>query len=181
MFTTASSRALPYFQIVHPMFLSSRTLLSGWPHCTWNVGSLTPWKNTTDQVSQGVCDILEPAADTIEPVVQSRLLSHRQLQPGSSDWPRDSLVGQISSPPHGYVAWARYVLQTHRDVLQAAGVYEAIFASMFDYGSIPPSWVRGVMEFWDVSRNTCWIGPEECTITLWELQAVSGLPLFGHR
>ncbi|KAL0924035.1 hypothetical protein M5K25_004837 [Dendrobium thyrsiflorum] len=104
-------------------------------------------------VSWGTCDILEPAADTAEPVGQSGLLSHRQLQSTPLEWPRDSTVGRVQSPVSGYVHWARYVLQAHRSTLQTAGIYEAVYASLFDYGRLPSSW------------------PE----------TVSGLPVFGHH
>ncbi|KAL0903221.1 hypothetical protein M5K25_027581 [Dendrobium thyrsiflorum] len=53
---------------------------------------------TIDQISWGMCDILQPAADTVEPVGQSRLQSHRQLHLTTLEWPRDSPVRQIASP-----------------------------------------------------------------------------------
>ncbi|KAL0928553.1 hypothetical protein M5K25_000446 [Dendrobium thyrsiflorum] len=121
-----------------------------------------------------------PAADVLEPVGQSGLLSHRQLQSAPLEWPRDSVVGRVQSPVSGYVCWARYVLQAHRGTLQEAGIYEAVYTSLFDYGRLPTSWARGLVEFWDASRGTCWVGAEELTLTLSDLQMVSGLPVFGH-
>ncbi|KAL0929032.1 hypothetical protein M5K25_000972 [Dendrobium thyrsiflorum] len=84
------------------------------------------------------------------------------------------------SPVNGYVCWARYVLQAHRGTLQEAGIYEAVYASLFDYGHLPTSWARGLVEFWDASRGTYWVGAEELTLTLSDLQTVSGLPVFGR-
>ncbi|KAL0907464.1 hypothetical protein M5K25_021877 [Dendrobium thyrsiflorum] len=92
--------------------------------------------------------------------------------------PLESSVAQ--SPVSGYVCWARYVLQAHRGTLQEAGIYEAVCASLFDYGRLPTSWARGLVEFWDTGRGTCWVGAEELTLTLSDLQMVSGLPVFGH-
>ncbi|KAL0921484.1 hypothetical protein M5K25_008561 [Dendrobium thyrsiflorum] len=115
-------------------------------------GEYHPVESSIAPVSWGTCDILEPAADTVEPVGQSGLLSHRQLQFGPLEWPRDSTVRRVQSPVSGYVHWARYVLQAH----------------------------RGLVEYWDAGRGTCWIGAEEFTVTLSDLQTVSGLPGFGH-
>ncbi|KAL0907455.1 hypothetical protein M5K25_021867 [Dendrobium thyrsiflorum] len=143
-------------------------------------GEYHPLESSVAQVGWGTCDVLVPAADTVEPVGQSGLLSHRQLQSAPLEWPRDSAVGRVQSPVSGYVCWARYVLQAHRSTLQAAGIYEAVYASLFDYGRLPTSWARGLVEFWDASRSTCWVGAEELTLTLSDLQTVSGLPVFGH-
>lgn len=143
-------------------------------------GVYNPLDKTVDNISHGLCDILQPAADILKEAGQSRLLSHRQLHSNSLEWSRDSSVGQAPRLPRGFVAWARYVLQVHKHTLQAAGVYEAVYISMFDYARIPHSWARGVIEFWDSDSNTCWVGPEEISITLWDLQTLSGLPVFGH-
>ncbi|KAL0904817.1 hypothetical protein M5K25_026972 [Dendrobium thyrsiflorum] len=118
--------------------------------------------------------------DTVEPVGQSSLLSHRQLQSTPLEWPRDSSVGQIQSPVSGYVSWARYVFQVHRGTLQEAGIYKAVYASLFDYGRLPASMAHGLVEFWDAGRGSCWVGAEELTLTLSDLQTVSELPVFGH-
>ncbi|KAL0910374.1 hypothetical protein M5K25_021350 [Dendrobium thyrsiflorum] len=115
-------------------------------------GEYHPLESSIAPVSWGTCDILEPAADTVEP-----------------------------SPVSGYVHWARYVLQAHKSTLQTAGIYKAVYASLFDYGRLPSSWARGLVEFWDAGRGTCWIGAEEFTVTLSDLQTVSGLPVFGHH
>lgn len=91
------------------------------------------------------------------------------------------MIGRIASPLDGYATWARYILQTHKHTLQEARVYGVVYASLFDYGSLSPSWVRGVAEYWDPKNNTCWISTEELTISLWDLQAVSGLLIFDNR
>ncbi|KAL0922687.1 hypothetical protein M5K25_006694 [Dendrobium thyrsiflorum] len=138
-------------------------------------GEYHPLESSIAPVSWGTCEILEPAVDTAEPVGQSGLLSHRQLQSAPLEWPRDSTVGRVQSPVSGNVHWARYALQAHRRI------YEAVYASLFDYGRLPSSWARGLVEFWDAGRGTCWIGAEEFTVTLSDLQTVSGLPVFGHH
>ncbi|KAL0913167.1 hypothetical protein M5K25_016606 [Dendrobium thyrsiflorum] len=144
-------------------------------------GEYHPLESSVVQVGWGICDVLAPVADTVEPVSQSSLLSHRQLQSAPLEWPRDSTFGQVQSPVSGYVCWARHVLQVHRGTLEEAGIYEAVYASLFDYGRLPTSWARGLAEFWDASRGTFWVGAEELTVTLSDLQTVSGLPVFGHR
>ncbi|KAL0909760.1 hypothetical protein M5K25_020657 [Dendrobium thyrsiflorum] len=144
-------------------------------------GEYHPLESSVAQVGWGTRDILEPTADTVESVGQSSLLSHRQLQPTPLEWPRDSTFGGVQSPVSGYVYWAQYVLRVHRGTLQEAGIYEAVYASLFDYGRLPTSWARGLAEFWDTSRSTFWVGAEELTVTLSDLQTVSGLPVFGHR
>ncbi|KAL0925857.1 hypothetical protein M5K25_004228 [Dendrobium thyrsiflorum] len=143
-------------------------------------GEYHPLESSVAQVGWGTCDVLVPAADVLEPVGQSGLLSHRQLQSAPLESPRDSVVGRVQSPVSGYVCWARHVLQAHRGTLQEAGIYEAVYASLFDYGRHPTSWARGLVEFWDTGRGTCWVGAEELTLTLSDLQMVSGLPVFGH-
>ncbi|PKU80826.1 hypothetical protein MA16_Dca009237 [Dendrobium catenatum] len=94
---------------------------------------------------------------------------------------RTQRVGRIQSPVSGYVYWARYILQAHRETLRTAGIYEAVYISLFDYGRLPTSWARGLVEFCDVGRSTFWIGAEELTVTFSDLQTVSGLPVFGHN
>ncbi|KAL0918978.1 hypothetical protein M5K25_011034 [Dendrobium thyrsiflorum] len=132
-----------------------------------------PLESSVVQVGWGICDVLAPVADTVEPVSQSSLLSHRQLQSAPLEWPRDSTFGQVQSPVSGYVSWARHVLRAHRDTLEVARIYEAVYASLFDYRRLPTSWARGLAEFWDVSRGTFWVGAEELT-------TFSRLPVFGH-
>ncbi|KAL0919501.1 hypothetical protein M5K25_011596 [Dendrobium thyrsiflorum] len=144
-------------------------------------GEYHPLESSVVQVSWGICDVLAPAADTVEPVTQSSLLSHRQLQSAPLEWSRDSTFGQVQSPVSGYVSWARYILRVHRGALQEAGIYEAFYASLFDYGRLPTSLARGLAEFWDAKRGTFWVGAEELTVTLSDLHTVSGLPIFGHR
>ncbi|KAL0910236.1 hypothetical protein M5K25_021196 [Dendrobium thyrsiflorum] len=115
-------------------------------------GEYHPLESSVAQIGWGTCDVLEPAADTVE-----------------------------SSPVSGYICWAQYVLWEHRGTLQEAGIYEAIYASLFDYGRLPTSWARGLAEFWDASRSTFWVGAAELTVTLSDMQTVSGLPIFCHR
>ncbi|KAL0924902.1 hypothetical protein M5K25_005762 [Dendrobium thyrsiflorum] len=144
-------------------------------------GEYHPLESSVAQVGWGTCDVLEPAADTVESVGLSSLLSHLQLQPTPLEWPRDSTFGEVQSPVSGYVYWAQYVLRVHIGTLQEAGIYESVYASLFDYGRLSTSWARGLAEFWDTSGSTFWVGAEELTVTLSDLQTVSGLPVFGHH
>ncbi|KAL0911146.1 hypothetical protein M5K25_019262 [Dendrobium thyrsiflorum] len=100
-------------------------------------------ESSVAQVGWGTCDILAPAADTVEHVGQSGLLSHRQLQSAPLEWPRDYIW--TSSEP---------------------GQRLHLLGSLRTSGT--------------PSRGTCWVGAEELTLTLTDLQTVSGLPVFGH-
>ncbi|KAL0928626.1 hypothetical protein M5K25_000532 [Dendrobium thyrsiflorum] len=41
------------------------------------------------------------------------------------------------------------------------------------------SWLQSIIEHWDRATNTCWVGPNEMTITLWDLYTIYGLPILG--
>ncbi|KAL0918144.1 hypothetical protein M5K25_010135 [Dendrobium thyrsiflorum] len=100
-------------------------------HC----GEYHPLESSVAQVGWGTCDVLATAADTVEPVGQSSLLSH-------------------------------------------PGIYEVVYASLFDYRRLPTSWAHGLVEFWDASRGTFWVEAEELTLTISDLQTVSRLSLW---
>ncbi|KAL0927328.1 hypothetical protein M5K25_001491 [Dendrobium thyrsiflorum] len=129
-------------------------------------GEYHPLESSIAPVSWGTYDILEPTADTVEPVVQlaivctlgvaTRLYSWTGLEPDQRLRP----LGPLRTS-----GTQRY--------LQTTEIYEVVYASLFDYGRL--------VEFWDAGRGTCWIGVEEFTVTLSDLQIVFGLPVFGHH
>ncbi|KAL0906772.1 hypothetical protein M5K25_025293 [Dendrobium thyrsiflorum] len=130
-------------------------------------------------LSYGAQDVLQPTADLAEQTGTIRLLSYSLSRHEVEEQQYDSIFGRLFSMLKGYVCWARYVLRAHRRVLQQAGVYRAIYASLFDYSRLSYSWLQTLVEHWDSITNTCWIGPNEMTITLWDLQLISGLPTLG--
>ncbi|KAI0516062.1 hypothetical protein KFK09_008734 [Dendrobium nobile] len=130
-------------------------------------------------LSYGDQDILQPAADLAEPTGVVKLLSYQLLHHEIEEPHRDPMFGSQVQTLTGYVRWARYTLQRHQEVLKQAGVYEAIYISLFDYSRLSSSWLQSIIEYWDSATNTCWVGPNEMTITLWDLCTISGLPILG--
>jgi Plant mobile domain len=78
----------------------------------------------------------------------------------------------------GQVEWIQYMLIHERDILERAGVYKAVYLSLFDYKVISPL-VQAFAERWSYVTNTVYVGDREMTPTLWELSQMSGLPIYG--
>ncbi|KAI0497648.1 hypothetical protein KFK09_020881 [Dendrobium nobile] len=130
-------------------------------------------------LSYGDQDILQPAADLAEHTGVVKLLSYQLLHHEIEEPHHDPMFGSPVEALTGYVRWARYTLQMHQEVLKQAGVYEAIYISLFDYSRLSSSWLQSIIEHWDSATNTCWVGPNELTVTLWDLCTISGLPILG--
>ncbi|KAL0915257.1 hypothetical protein M5K25_015660 [Dendrobium thyrsiflorum] len=130
-------------------------------------------------LSYGPHDVLLPAADLAEHTSTIRLLSYSLYRHEIGEQQYDSVFGSPFRMLRGYVYWARHVLRAHHEVLKQAGVYKAIYASLFDYSRLSYSWLQALVEHWNTVTNTCWIGPNEMTVTLWDLHVVSGLPILG--
>lgn len=139
--------------------------------------------NSLDRIVEGLSygaqDVLQPTADLAEQTGTIRLLSYSLSRHEVEEQQYDSIFGRPFSMLKGYVCWARYILRAHRRVLQQAGVHRAIYASLFDYSWLSYSWLQALAEHWDSITNTCWIGPNEMAITLWDLQLISSLPTLG--
>ncbi|KAL0919312.1 hypothetical protein M5K25_011398 [Dendrobium thyrsiflorum] len=103
-------------------------------------------------LSYGPHDVLLPAADLAEHTSTIRLLSYSLSRHEIREQQYDSVFGSPFRMLKGYVCWARHVLRAHQEAL---------------------------VEHWDTVTNTCWIGPNEMTVTLWDLYVVSGLPILG--
>jgi hypothetical protein len=71
------------------------------------------------------------------------------------------------------------VLTREETVLERAGIYDLVFLSMFHY-HIDTTWLRAFCERWNYSTNTLFIDDRELTLTLLELQQLTGLPIFGR-
>ncbi|KAI0531453.1 hypothetical protein KFK09_001008 [Dendrobium nobile] len=130
-------------------------------------------------LSYGTQDVLQPAADLAEHTGTIRLLSYSLSRHEIREQQYDSVFGSPFRMLKGYISWARHVLRAHHEVLKQAGVYRAIYASLFDYSRLSYGWLQALAEHWDSVTNTIWIGPNEMTITLWDLHLVSGLPILG--
>jgi Plant mobile domain len=80
---------------------------------------------------------------------------------------------------HGYqLEWTRYVLMRERTVLEHAGIYDLVYLSMFRY-HIDTPWLRAFYERWNYSTNTLFIDDRELSLTLLEVQQLTGLLIFG--
>ncbi|KAL0911943.1 hypothetical protein M5K25_017881 [Dendrobium thyrsiflorum] len=130
-------------------------------------------------LSYGPHDVLLPTKDLAEHTGTIRLLSYSLSRHEIGEQQYDSVFGSPFRMLKGYVCWARHILRAHQEVLKRAGVYKAIYASLFDYSRLSYSWLQALVEHWDSVTNTCWIGPNEMMVTLWDLHVVSGLPILG--
>ncbi|KAL0910558.1 hypothetical protein M5K25_021552 [Dendrobium thyrsiflorum] len=139
----------------------------------------TSLERIVEGLNYGDQDILQPAADVAEHTGAIRLLSYQLLHHEIKEQHYDPMFGSPIQALTGYVMWARYTLQMHQKVLKQAGIYEAIYISLFDYSRLSSSWLQSIIEHWDRATNTCWVGPNEMTITLWDLYTISGLPILG--
>jgi Plant mobile domain len=64
-------------------------------------------------------------------------------------------------------------------MLERAGIYDLVFLSMFHY-HIDTPWLRVFYERQNYSTNTLFIDDRELTLTLLEIQQLTGLSIFGH-
>ena len=93
-------------------------------------------------------------------------------------WARGySLRGDLTRRP-GQVELTRFILHWEREALETAGIYKAVFLSLFMY-SVDLSFFRGFAERWNYASNTLVLEDREITISLWDLRMISGLPIFG--
>ena len=78
----------------------------------------------------------------------------------------------------GMVDWIRFTLQQERSALEKVGIYQAVFLSLFGY-AWDLSFFQALAERWRFSSNTVVLEDRELTISPFEFQRVSGLPIFG--
>lgn len=95
------------------------------------------------------------------------------VHPWSDQRPREGMQAS-----HGQLEWTRHMLIYESEVLTRAGIYDAVFLSLFDYRPCT-SLLRAFMERWNFPTNTLFVGDREMTITLWELRQLVGLPISG--
>lgn len=74
--------------------------------------------------------------------------------------------------------WIRIILQRERETLEEAGIYEAVFLSLFEY-RWDMSFFRSLVERWSYVSNTVYLLDQELTISPMEFHRLSGLPVFG--
>jgi len=76
------------------------------------------------------------------------------------------------------VDWIRHMLIHESKILIQAGIYEAVFLSMFKY-DMNTTLLQAFVERWNYSTNTLLTGEKEMSITLWDLRQLTGLPIQG--
>jgi Plant mobile domain len=59
-----------------------------------------------------------------------------------------------------------------------AGIYEAVFLSMFKY-DMSNHLLQAFAERWNYTTNSLFTGEKEMSITLWDLKQLTGLPIHG--
>ncbi|KAG5596360.1 hypothetical protein H5410_037592 [Solanum commersonii] len=89
-----------------------------------------------------------------------------------------SNFGNVCYTP-GYWEWVEDMLPRHKEILELIKVYDAVYTSLFtyDYGDNVP---HAFCELWRPSTNTLSTFIEEMSISLWDLQAIGGLPVQGY-
>ncbi|XP_057810972.1 uncharacterized protein LOC131025283 [Salvia miltiorrhiza] len=78
----------------------------------------------------------------------------------------------------GYWEWTEDILSRCGNELRVVGIYDAVYASLFTY-DCQPEMVKAFCEAWCPETNTILTSSGEMSISLWDLQYLSGLPCTG--
>ncbi|PIN11096.1 hypothetical protein CDL12_16307 [Handroanthus impetiginosus] len=76
----------------------------------------------------------------------------------------------------GYWEWTEDVLSRCKHKLDAAQIYNSVYASLFTYDRIPEV-MKAFFEAWCPLTNTLLTSFGELSISLWDLHSIAGLPL----
>jgi len=76
------------------------------------------------------------------------------------------------------IEWTQYILRKKTDLLRRVGLYDTIYLSLFSYG-VDSGLMQAFLERWCYTTNTLLVQDREMTITLWELEQLCGLPIYG--
>nr|MCH9869282.1 hypothetical protein [Serratia marcescens] len=121
--------------------------------------------------------VLEPSSGSI--IYPSlNILGARILTESASPWGNQAPLVDVRGYCRGWVEWAQHCLLAHGDTLRGAGIYGAVYASLFNY-PLPVSMLRAFCSSWCASTNTCFLRHGEITPTLWDMLHVAGLPIRG--
>nr|GMD60335.1 Cytochrome P450 71A6 [Ipomoea batatas] len=102
----------------------------------------------------------------------------RRILEGEVSWNQDpSFKGEFSFAK-GYWEWTEDILSRHRDVLEAAMIYDGIYASLFTYDRSTHI-IQAFCEAWCPMTNTLLTSVGELSISLWDLHVLCGLPISG--
>lgn len=101
-----------------------------------------------------------------------RIFSHE------ARWDGFTSTGDFT-PYSGYWEWTELVLGRSREILEKAGLRDAVVASLFVYDRCRPM-VRAFCEAWCPGTNSLHTARGEVSIGLWDLRSLGGLPITGE-
>ena len=101
-----------------------------------------------------------------------------RVREGEDKWGSSFKVLGESFFTEGYWEWVEEVLGRHGPFLKGCKLYEAIFASLFNYDH-HASMIRAFCERWCPTTNTLHTSIGEVSISLWDLYHIAGLPISG--
>ncbi|KAH7845097.1 hypothetical protein Vadar_017759 [Vaccinium darrowii] len=106
------------------------------------------------------------------------LLLGDQIMNGDAKWGNSTpQFGEISLID-GYWDWLEDVLAWNKDLLTAAKIYDAVFASLFTYDR-NTNLIRSFCELWCPSTNSLHVPAGEVSISLWDIRIIGGLSING--
>jgi len=91
-------------------------------------------------------------------------------------WGKEFKFTGIPSFLPGYIEWAQHVLIHENAALEASGIYDGIFLSLFRYGTCP-QYARAFFENFSPATSTCYTVEGEIGITLLDAKDCFGLPI----
>ncbi|KAH7845088.1 hypothetical protein Vadar_012579 [Vaccinium darrowii] len=106
------------------------------------------------------------------------LLLGDQIMNGDAKWGNSTpQFGEISLID-GYWDWLEDVFAWNKDLLTAAKIYDAVFASLFTYDR-NTNLIRSFCELWCPSTNSLHVPAGEVSISLWDIRIIGGLSING--
>jgi hypothetical protein len=79
-----------------------------------------------------------------------------------------------------WIEWTQVVLREYKLVLEHAGVYGAIYCSLFHY-QFPNQLMKAFLENWNKATHTALLREGEISISLWDMRHIAGLPIVGFK
>ncbi|KAK6145923.1 hypothetical protein DH2020_019792 [Rehmannia glutinosa] len=111
-----------------------------------------------------------------EPI--SLLTLGRRIIEGEAKWRDPIRFGGEFHYVKGYWEWTEDILSRCKNKLQAARIYDSVYASLFTY-DCNSNIVKAFCEAWCPSTNTLLTSHGELSISLWDLHTLAGLPMTG--
>ncbi|MHC6133755.1 hypothetical protein L8N14_025100, partial [Serratia marcescens] len=166
----ASVAPLPFAEVVapeHPAWVTQRYLIGG----EVQEGRLVKSAYAKPFL------VLEPSGGPLT-YPSLNTLGTKILAGTATPWDIRASSADVRSYCRGWAEWAQHCLLVHGGVLRDAGIYGAVYASLFHY-SLPASMLRAFGSSWCSMTNTCFLRYGEITPTLWDMLHVAGLPIRG--